>query len=259
MLTKYISDIYKRKDLLLYLVSSGLKAQHRNSILGYIWWLLDPLLSVLIYYFVVVVVFNRGGDGYGVYLVVGMIVWRWLNTTASSASRSIVHQAQIITQVYMPKAVFPISLSFAQLVNFGFGLIVIGIFMLFFRIVPGAELLWLPFLTLILFIFLLSIALILAFFSVFIRDIENFLDHLLRLWFFASPVIWESDMIPDRFQFLIWLNPMSYFLEGYRNVLIYNSSPNVMALLIIGLISIVAIVISLSIYNRNEHKIIKVL
>jgi len=72
---KYLTDLYKRKDLITYLVVSGLKAQHRNSLLGYFWWLLDPLLGVLIYYFIVVIIFRKaGGPDYGVFLVIGMSV-----------------------------------------------------------------------------------------------------------------------------------------------------------------------------------------
>lgn len=73
---RYLNELYKRKDLILYLVTSGLKAQHRNTFLGYFWWLLDPLLGALIYYFIVVVVFRRGGNDYAMYLLIGIIAWR---------------------------------------------------------------------------------------------------------------------------------------------------------------------------------------
>jgi len=122
---KYLWDLYIRKDLILYLVASGLKAEHRNSFLGYIWWLLDPLLGAFIFYFIVVVVFRRGGEGYGIFLVIGMVVWRWLNSSVAAASRSIVAQSSIITQVYLPKAIFPLGSTISQLINFGFGIIVI--------------------------------------------------------------------------------------------------------------------------------------
>ena len=88
-MNQYLRDLIRRKDLLAYLTTSGLKAQHRNSILGYFWWLLDPLIGVLIYYFIVVIVFDRSdGPDYGLYLVIGMIVWRWLSSTFQAASKS---------------------------------------------------------------------------------------------------------------------------------------------------------------------------
>ncbi|NLZ93023.1 MAG: ABC transporter permease, partial [Firmicutes bacterium] len=83
---------------MIYLVTSGLKAQHRNSYLGYFWWLLDPLLGIGIYYFLMVVLLGRGDSpGYGGFLVVGMVVWRWLSSTVNASAKSIVRQAGIVS------------------------------------------------------------------------------------------------------------------------------------------------------------------
>src|SRR5690625_3126731 len=84
----YLSEMLKRKDLLLYLVKSGLKAENRNSYLGYFWWLLDPLLNVVVYYFLVVVILGRGGEDYAVFLVIGLVSWRWINTTINTSAKS---------------------------------------------------------------------------------------------------------------------------------------------------------------------------
>lgn len=256
---KYISELYKRKDLLIYLVTSGLKAQHRNSVLGYFWWLLDPLLNVVIYYFLVVVLFHRGGEDYGIYLAIGLVVWRWLGSSVGTASRSIIAQAGIITQVYLPKAIFPIGATFSQLINFIFGLVVIAIFLVCFKIIPGIELLWLPFIIVIQLIFLNAISLLLAYVCVFIRDIDTLVNHLMRVWFFGSPVIWQDDMIPEKLRWLLDMNPMTHFLASYRDVLMYHSSPDFIILLLIGLLSILGIVFMIYVYSRHEHKIIKAL
>lgn len=256
---KYITDLYKRKDLLIYLVTSGLKAQHRNSFLGYFWWLLDPLLNVVIYYFLVAVLFHRAGEGYGVYLAVGLIVWRWLTSTVGTASRSIITQAGIITQVYLPKAIFPIGVTFSQLINFIFGLLVIAMFLIYFKIMPGLELLWLPYIIAIQLVFLTSIALLLAYICVFIRDIDTLVNHLMRVWFFGSPVIWQEDMIPVNIRWILDMNPMTHFLASYRNVLINRVSPDFAGLLLIGLLSMLGIILMIYIFSRYEHKIIKVL
>lgn len=258
-LKKYLTELYKRKDLLFYLVTSGLKAQHRNSFLGYFWWLLDPLLSVVIYYFLVVILFHRGGEGFGVYLAIGLIVWRWLSSTIGSASRSIISQAGIITQVYLPKAIFPIGAALTQLINFVFGLLVIGIFLLYFKIVPGIELFWLPYIIIMQLIFSTAIALLLAYVCVFIRDIDTLVNHLMRIWFFVTPVIWYEDMIPQKFRWLLDMNPMTHFMASYRDVLLNHSSPDFIILSWIGLLSMIGIIFMIYIYNRYEHKIIKVL
>jgi lipopolysaccharide transport system permease protein/teichoic acid transport system permease protein len=256
---RYLHEVYKRKDLLLYLVTSGLKAQHRNTFLGYFWWLLDPLLGVLIYYFVVVVVFHRGGDDYGMFLVIGMVVWGWLSSTVSVAAKSIVAQAGIITQVYLPKVMFPVGVTLSQLINFGFGLCVIALFFIFFGLIPGSAVLWLPYIMLMQLLFMLAIASLCAYVCVFVRDIDSLVSHLLRLWFFGSPVIWREELVPEGHRWLLEINPMTHFLASYRGVLMANVNPDYVTLFSIGSISIIALLFMTYFYSQHEHKIIKAL
>src|SRR5690625_4838591 len=188
----YIQEIKKRKDLIYYLVKSGLKAEHRNSYLGYFWWLLDPLLGVLVYYFLVVIILERGGENFAVFLVIGLVVWRWISSSINASAKSILRYSSIINQVYLPKSIFPLSFSITQFINFLFGLIVIAIFLIANGVTPGIELVYLPVLLVLTFVFLLAIGLVLGYFTVFIRDIDNLLTHVIRLFFYASPIIWEG-------------------------------------------------------------------
>lgn len=257
---KYCKDLIQRKDLVIYLVISGLKAQHKNSFLGYLWWLLDPLLGVVTYYFVVVVVFHRpGGTEYGIFLVIGMMVWRWLSSTVSSASNSILAQSGIITQVYLPKAIFPVGAALTQLINFGFGLLVIAIFFIFSNVIPDIKVVWLPYIMTMQLFFMMAIAFPIAYFCVFVRDVDNIVNHLMRLWFFGSPVIWSDDMIPETGRWLLDINPMHHFLGSYRSILMYNSNPDYVTLFFIGTMSILFVVLMITYYSHYEHKIIKAL
>lgn len=260
---KYIKEIIKRKDLLIYLVKSGLKAENRNSYLGYFWWLLDPLLNAMVYYFLVIVILGRYADvpEYPVYLVIGLVVWRWMNTTVNTSAKAIIKYSSIINQVNLPKVIFPFSLTLTQLFNFSFGLIVIGLFLIIFQIIPGWQVVFLPFIIIVQLIFLLSVSLFIAYICVFIRDIDNILTHILRLFFYASPIIWIGSRLPDKFIFnlIVTINPVAIILDAYRAVLMYQSTPNFVGLLIIGSISLCFIYFMLYYYSRNEHKIIKAL
>jgi len=241
------------------MVASGLKAQHRNTILGYFWWLLDPLLGALIYYYTVAVLFQRGGPDYGAYLIIGMIVWRWLGSTISSASKAIVGQAGIITQVYLPKVVFPITTSLTGLVSFGFGLIVLAGLLLSWGFVPGLATLWLPAVVVSQMLFTMVLASIVAYVCVFLRDTDTLVGHGMRLWFYGSPVIWREEMIPARFHWLIEMNPMAHFLSGYRAILMENRPPDLPVLLAIAAGSSIALFFVLYVYSEHEHRIIKAL
>lgn len=256
---QYLREIVRRRDLILHLAGANLKAAHRNAFLGYFWWLLDPLLGVLIYYFVVVVLFNRGGEGYGPYLVVGMVAWRWLSATVTGASRAIVSQAGLITQVYLPKAILPATTALTGLANFGFGLVVIALFLVFWGILPGVAFMWLPCVVLVQMLLTLALALVVAYVCVFLRDTDTLVGHALRIWFFMSPVIWTPEMVPDRFGWLVTLNPMAPVLAGYRSVLLANEPPAVVSLLVIGALSAAAVALMTYFYSRHEHHVIKAL
>lgn len=258
-LKTYLREILKRKDLLLYLVKSGLKAEHRNSYLGYFWWLLDPLLNVAVYYFLVVIILERNSPGYPVFLVIGLVVWRWISSSINSSANAILRYSSIINQVYLPKSIFPLSFTITQLVNFMFGLIVIAIFLVVNGVVPTWHVILLPVLLLITLAFLLAIGFILGYITVFVRDIDNLLTHIIRLFFYASPIIWEGGRLPPEYGFIVAVNPIAIIVESYRDILMHHQLPDFFKLSIIFVISVIAIIYMLHYYNRNEHKIIKAL
>ncbi len=258
-MTRYLLDIYRRRDLILYLVTSNLKAQHRNSMLGYLWWLLDPLLGVLLYYFVVVHVFGRGGDDYGPFLVIGMVVWRWVSATTTAATQSIVRQAAIITHVQLPKIIFPLTETLTGLCHFGFGLIVIIALFLAWGIRPTVTVVWLPWIVLSQFLFLLALSTALAYYGVFVRDLVDMMNHILRVWFFASPVIWLPEMLPESARWVTAANPMTYLLHAYRDVLVRHQNPALTPLAIIAVASAAAIGCVTVLYSRREHRLIRAL
>lgn len=263
----YIQEMLKRKDLLFYLVKSGLKAEHRNSYLGYFWWLLDPLLNVLVYYFLVVIVLDRGGDfeNYPLFLVIGLVAWRWISTTINSSSKSILRYSSIINQVALPKALFPLSFTLTQLFNFMFGLIVIAGFLAIYGVMPTWYALYLPLIIVIQLVVHIALGLVLGYITIFVRDIENLMTYITRIFFYASPIIWEggrligSGKIPDVFVPLIEYNPVAILVTAYRDILMNHQAPNFIGLGALFVISIGITIFMLRYYSKNEHKIIKAL
>lgn len=255
----YIQEMLKRKDLLYYLVKSGLKAEHRNSYLGYFWWLLDPLLNVLVYYFLVVIILGRGGPDYPLFLVIGLVVWRLFSTSINSSSRSILRYSSIINQVYLPKALFPVAFTMTQLFNFAFGLIVIAIFLAIYGVLPGWEVFYLPVILIVQVTFLLALGLVLAFITIFVRDIENIMTYVTRVFFYASPIIWEGGRLPDEYSIFVDLNPIAIIVTAYRDVLMYGNTPDFLGLGVIFVLSFAVGLYMIYYYSKNEHKIIKAL
>jgi len=256
-LINYIKEIYKRKDLLINLVLSGLKAQHRNTYLGYLWWLLDPLIMGFLYYWVRTFLFRLHVDYVGAFLIIGLVSWKWITSVLNKSARSISGKSGVITQVYLPKAIFPISSVLSQMANFLFSIPVIIIFLLVYRLVPDINIIWFPVIVAVQIIFLTAVALIMAYICMFIRDIENLIIYVTRIGFWFSPVIWETDRIPERYQYLIKYNPAATLINSYRDVLMYNTPPDWQNLFVIGLLSLAVCLYMLYFYSRNEQKLIR--
>ncbi len=256
---QYIRDLWRRKDLLLYLVTSGLKANTRNTFLGYFWWVLDPLLMVLVFGFLRVVFLGRSGEHIIAFLAVGLIVFQFFSASLTGSARSITGQAGSISQVYLPKARFPFGVVLTQLVNFAFGFVTLAVILAFSRIVPGREILLLPVIILSQLIFHVVIALVMAYTAAFVRDLERLLGHFTRIMRFTAPVIWEADRIPERLQWLLDYNPFAWLVMAYRDVLMYGRVPDMSRIINLGLVSLAIAVVLIVFYSYNEHRIIKVL
>ncbi|MFG6119272.1 ABC transporter permease [Thalassobacillus sp. B23F22_16] len=255
----YLQEMLKRKDLLIYLVKSGLKAEHRNSYLGYFWWLLDPLLNVLVYYFLVVIILGRGGENYPLFLVIGLVAWRAISSTINTSAKSITRYSSIINQVYLPKSLFPLSFTLTQLFNFAFGLVVVAAFLAIYGVMPGWQVVYLPLIVLVQTVFLLGVGMILGYMTVFVRDIDNLLSYVIRIFFYASPIIWEGGRLPPEYSWAVDYNPIAIIVESYRAVLMHQTNPAFIGLSVIFVLSVAAIIFMIRYYSNNEHKIIKAL
>ena len=256
---KYIYELVRRRDLIVTLVVSGLKAQHKNTILGYFWWILDPLLGVLVYYFLRIVLLGAAGENIEVFLAVGLVSWRWVTATVPASTRSISKESSLITKVYLPKFIFPLALNISQMINFAFSVVVVAAFLVVFRVAPTWKILWFPYIVFSQFVFLLALSLFFAYIGAFVKDIENVMRHIMRFWFYGSPVIWETGRLPARYHWIVDINPASAFLGSFRNIFMHGADPQFFKLNVIIAASVVLIAFMLFYYSRNEHRIIKAL
>ncbi|MFW5880467.1 MAG: ABC transporter permease [Spirochaetota bacterium] len=256
---QYLRDLWRRKDLLLYLVTSGLKADTRNTFLGYFWWLLDPALYVLVFVFVRVVLIGRAGEDIVPFLATGLVVFQFFAQTLTGSARSITSKSGIITQVYLPKAMLPVSVVLTQLANFAFSLVTLAVILGLSGIVPGVELLWLPYLIVVQTLFQIAIALAIAYVAAFIRDIDRVLSRIVMIMRFTAPVLWEGSRLPNHLDWLVDYNPLAWLLEAYRAILMYGRQPSIRLMTALGLVSAMASILLVVFYTYNEHRIVKAL
>jgi len=236
-----------------------LSLRHKGTYLGYLWWVLDPLLFMCIYYVVFGLILRRGGKAYVLFLFCGLLPWRWFMTSLSEATLSIRGASRMVKQIYFPKVLTPLSSVLSNTMNFFFGLPILFLFMLMFDAELGWNLLLFPVVFLVQFTFTAGLALTLADLNVFFRDTSNLLKYVLQMWFYLSPVLYPIDLVPDNLQPLFRLNPFALIMTGYRDVCIRNQTPDLGGLGVLWGLSLLIVIFGVRQIRAHQGHYAKVL
>lgn len=256
----YLHNLYQRRVLIKYLTVTNLKANNKNTVLGYFWWLLEPLLFVFIYVVVVVVIFKRGGPDFPVFLFAAMLPWRSFLASINTSMGSMLAHENIIKQIMFPKGVIPVAATFASYVNFIFGLVILLAMILFFKVDITLKYVIFPFIILIQILFTLGIAFMFSQLNIFFRDINKLSEHLFRAWFYLSPALYPITLVPERFQLIYKLvNPFAVLFTSYRDVLLYNRYPDWLMLAWVTGYSLVVFIVGFTLFIRSEKSFVKVM
>ncbi len=261
-----LRETWAYRDLLRNLVVRDLKTRYKRSVLGFAWSFLNPLFMVMIFTVVFTVIARaQNVPNYPLFALCGLLAWNFLAGSVSGAARSIVGNAHLIDKVYFPRELLPISVVFANLINFILSLIVFFILLLLFRIPLSWWILSLPIIIAVQFVLVVGLALIVAALNVFYRDVEHVLDVGLLAWFFLTPIFWELELLPNKLPLPwggegidIWLleyrlNPMASLVTDYRYILLYDYGiiRHTVVPLAIGL---VCLVVGWYFFRRNAHR-----
>jgi len=212
---------------LKYLVGGELRSQYKNKLLGFVWVVLDPLMMMLIYVFLIKVVFERGGPQFVVLLFASLLCWRWFIQSISTSVGTLTSNAKLIQTVKFPLAVFPVSRVVISLFNFLMGLLVLIPMLFFFDAKFSIHLLWLPVILVIQLLFNIGSAMILSIVGVYFRDIQNIILFMARLGFYLSPGLYAVSDIPEQYYNLYMsLNPFAALFVSYKNVLVRGEAPS---------------------------------
>jgi ABC-type polysaccharide/polyol phosphate export permease len=222
-----LRNLVRYRGLITSLVARDLKARYRGSVLGFVWSFVNPLLLLLVYWFVFTFVIpNRiqGLEPYPLFLFCGILPWTWFSTSLSDAAGSLISGGNLIKKVLFPAEVLPLVSVLANMVHFFLGLPILVLFLLVSRHYPDPSgLVWFPIAVVIQLVFSAALALILAALTVHFRDIRDLLANTLMLWFFATPIIYPwFDPNVQRFKWLFDLNPFTHLAVSYQEILFFN-------------------------------------
>ena len=246
----------KYRFLLGQLVGRDFKTKYKRSVLGVLWSLLNPLLTMLVQYIVFCELFKWNIENYAVYLLIGSVMFNFFSESTSQGLCSITGNAALISKVYVPKYIFPVSKVLFSCVNLGFSLVAL----FFIVFIQGLRLnpyyLMLPFGLVCMFLFCLGMALLLSSFMVYFRDIQFLYSVLLTLWTYLTPLFYPEDIVPERFMFVLQCNPMYHFIRYVRNIILDGSLPTMRAHLLCLVAAIVPFLIGVLVFRRSQKNFI---
>jgi len=256
---KIVNDVKSYKEYILYATRCELKIQLSSTYLGYIWWVLDPLLYMLVYMLLVMLIFKRGEENFPVFIFCALIPWKWTSKSIMDSIDSIKGKSNILNQIYISKPVLPLIKVLLNTAKFFFGIFVLLILIMLFKIPYSLHYFEFIIIFAVQFLLIFGLSLVFSHLGIFFRDIKNILIFVIRLWFYVSPGLYSLERIPQEFRFLWWLNPMTTFFISYRNIFLYNKSPLYMQLLIWTVISILIIYLGLRHLYRFDKKYMKMI
>jgi lipopolysaccharide transport system permease protein len=263
-----VREVLSRRRLIAYMVRADLKKKGADTLLGNVWWVVDPLFQMLIYTVLVTVVFNRGVEDYGLFVFCAILPWKWFESTVKDGVTSVTAQERLIKQIYFPKLVLPVSAVVAGVANFAFGLVpLVGLTVLLYSDRLSAWILLIPLVALVQFVFSLAVAISVAAVNVFYRDVGNLSRHVLRFWFYLSPALYAPSVLLDSHfarthawvEPLYNLNPWVHLFESYRNVSYYGTAPDWTGLAALTVISLFLVAGAILLFKRVEPTFAKVL
>src|SRR5262245_12650010 len=221
-----LSQLARYRGLIASLVARELKARYRGSVLGFLWSFVNPLLLLSVYTFVFTKVLpntNTVEGSYAVFMFSGLLPWTWFATSLTESTNSLIAGGNLIKKVLFPAEVLPIVTVLSNLVHFGFGLVILALFMIKAGAQPDwADIIWFTIVVAVQLVFMLGLALPLSALTVHFRDLRDLVANLLTFWFFATPIIYSY--LGEHVKALEWLfrfNPFYHFAVSYQELLFF--------------------------------------
>jgi lipopolysaccharide transport system permease protein len=225
----YVDEMWRYRALLLNLVLRDLKVRYRNSVLGILWSLGNPLLMMAVFTVVFTVMTPTNIEKFPVFVLCGLLPWNYFSSSVVGSIRGIVDNASLVRKVYFPREMLPLSVVLANLVNFLIALVVLFAFILAFRLPLTVWALLLPVVIIVQTIFTMGVALILSTANVFYRDTQVIMEVVMLAWFFLTPIFYPIDALPhsyhiggltiDVWRWMNLVNPVASLIATYRVIL----------------------------------------
>jgi ABC-type polysaccharide/polyol phosphate export permease len=250
-----IHDLIIKKDLLLALVRRELIVRYRRSILGPAWALIQPVVLMILFVMIYSFLGVKSEDApYPVLIYSALIPWSCFSNAMVTGTYCFISNAPIIKKIYCPRELFPIANITISIIDILIPLLLFFILALHYNIKPTFNILYLPIVILIQMFVSLGFIFMAASIAVYGKDIAIGMPLIMQFWMLASPVMYESKIVPQKWKLIYMMNPMAGLINAYRNILVYGIPPNGMELLEVTLIGAAIFMPGYLIFKKIENK-----
>ena len=255
-----LQEVWDHRELLYFLTWRDIKLRYKQTALGAAWAVLQPTLTMLLFAVVFGKLASMPSDGipYPIFVFCGLLPWQLFAYALTSSANSLVANEQLVTKVYFPRLILPISSVLAGLVDFAIAFLILLLLMAYYAIVPTAAVILLPFSVAFVLLTAVTVGLGLSALNVRFRDVRHALPFLTQVWLFATPIAYPSSLVPERYRVLFGLNPMAGVVESFRWALLGAPAPGAMLLVSI-LVVVVGFFLAMTYFMRVERSFADVL
>jgi lipopolysaccharide transport system permease protein len=248
-----LSGIWTYRELLYFLIWRDIKVRYKQTVLGAAWAVLQPVLTMIVFtiFFGRLAKMPSDGIPYPVFSMAALVPWTYFATALSSGSQSVVASQHVLAKVYFPRLLVPLASVLGPLVDFAIAFGVLLALMLWYGIVPGTAILWLPALLLLSVLTAIAASVWLSALNVQYRDVRYVVPFVIQLWMFATPVAYSSSLVPERARLLYGLNPMVGVIDGFRWTLIGGPAPGSITLVSAAVV-VITLLLGASYFQRLE-------
>lgn len=245
-------NLYKYRELLKTNVQKEIRGKYKNSFLGILWSFLNPLLQIIVYAVVFQVILKNPKENYTIFLCCGLIPWTFFSSAITRSAFTMIENGNIIKKVYFPREILPISIVTSEAVNFVISTIIIIGFVIFGGVGLSKYIIFYPLVLLAQYLLLIAISLIVSSISVYVRDLQHLIGVAMQLLFYATPIVYATETIPENLKWILNLNPMTFIINGYRDIFYNQTMIDMFSIITLILISIVACVVGYIIFNKLQ-------
>ena len=251
-----IKEVWEYRELLYFLAWRDILAQYKQTVFGIAWALAKPISQALIYTLIFgrVAKLSSSGLPYTIFTFCGIVAWGFFSVTLTSSTGSVIMNTNLITKVYFPRIIAPISSIGRGGLDFLISLLILIIMMMVYGISPDWSILYFPLFLIMGLAITLGIGFIFSAIAVKYRDLAQALPFMVQLWFWVTPVAYGLENIPEKLMWIFYINPMTWIIQGFRWSLLGVGEMDWLRILITGLFSILILFAGIIYFNKTESK-----